>query len=279
MSIAFCSVLSGVLKPSANNVNANILCAKYKTTNASASYTKVEGIDIGSDGYIHIYDTSFNTGTSEEISAAAHTATNGVILYYELETPTTDASTSISTMQVGTALTVETELDSTFELTTWNGDVEAVSLSVFRVNPDGTRKLLLERGESGAGILDMYAPLNTPYSYEVVTYGANEAIATTTHPNVLRSGWWFVYWDGKVAKAKWNPNGTKSVSRPQQELVDYIGRKFPVSYDGTAVREEGSTDFQIIDREYAKAFYDMVAERGSGVYKSGDGEEIGRAHV
>lgn len=83
------NVLSGALKPSANNVNANILCAKYKTSNASASFTKVEGIDIGSDGYIHIYDTSFNTGTTEEISAAAHTATNGVILYYEIENPTT----------------------------------------------------------------------------------------------------------------------------------------------------------------------------------------------
>ena len=152
-----------------------------------------------------------------------------------------------------------------------SGGQPVASATLYRITDEG-RKELATSTTNPASCLDMYAPLNTDYTYLVVTTGTNEAVNQIESANRLNTGWWFVYWNGKIAKAKWNPNGTKTVSRPQQELVDYIGRKFPVSYDGTAVREEGSTDFQIIDRAYAKAFYDMVSEIGSGVYKSGDGE-------
>ena len=145
-------------------------------------------------------------------------------------------------------------------------------VTLYRVTDEG-RKELATSMTNNASCLDMYAPLNTDYAYLVVTVGTNASLNQYERTNRLNTGWWFVYYgSGKIAKAKWNPNGSKKVSRPQQELVDYIGRKFPVSYDGTAVREEGTTDFAIIDREYAKQFYDMVSEIGSGVYKSGDGE-------
>ena len=80
------SVFANAAKPSANNVNANITCAKYATTNASATYAKTAGIDIDSTGYIHVYDPNYNTSASVDSFAAAM---SGVMLYYELATPTT----------------------------------------------------------------------------------------------------------------------------------------------------------------------------------------------
>ena len=91
--------------------------------------------------------------------------------------------------------------------------------------------------------------------------------------NRINTGWWFVYYgNGKIARAKWNPNGSKTVSRPERTRVHYIGRKDPVSYDGTAVLEESGMEWRIVEREYAMQFLEMVREIGRGIYKSGSGE-------
>lgn len=71
-------------KPSANNVNANIVCVKYPTSNASATYSKTYGIDIDTNGYIHIYDPNYTASSDHDALAAS---LNGVYLYYELAEP------------------------------------------------------------------------------------------------------------------------------------------------------------------------------------------------
>lgn len=152
------------------------------------------------------------------------------------------------------------------------GGQPVASATLYRIS-NGVRKELATTTTNPASCLDMYAPLNTDYTYLVVTIGENEAVNQFEKANRLDTGFWFAYYgDGKIAKAKWNPNGSRKVSRPERTRVHYIGRKDPVSYDGTAVDDESSIEWRIIDREYALAFLDMVREIGRGVYKSGVGE-------
>lgn len=152
------------------------------------------------------------------------------------------------------------------------GGQPVASATLYRIS-NGVRKQLATTTTNDASCLDMYAPLNTDYTYLVVTVGVNEAINQYEKVNRLDTGYWFAYYgDGKIAKAKWNPNGSRTVSRPERTRVHYIGRKDPVSYDGTAVDDESSIEWRVVEREYALAFLDMVREIGRGVYKSGVGE-------
>lgn len=76
------------------NILPNIICSKYlaKTQNAMWGKTSVTGITTNAsvDGYVYVNDTSYTDAT------AFKQAMQGVILYYELETPiVTDISSLI----------------------------------------------------------------------------------------------------------------------------------------------------------------------------------------
>ena len=149
---------------------------------------------------------------------------------------------------------------------------DAESITVIRVNPDGTTVTLLENGESGAAIIDMYAPLNTPYRYDVVTYAASGAYAVKSFDNTLESSKWFAYWNGNIAHAKWNPSGSYSLTRPEKKRVRYAGRKWPVSYDSKAMEQVHSMSWQAVDIEdWVNGFKQLMDDGGRGVYKSCDG--------
>lgn len=154
---------------------------------------------------------------------------------------------------------------------------DAESITVIRVNPDGSTVTLLENGESGAGITDMYAPLNTPYRYDVVTYAASGAYAVKSFDNTLESLRWFAYWvdasgNNRVAYCKWNPNGSYSLTRPEKKRVQYAGRKWPVSYDSKAMEQIHSMTWTVVDFEdWENGFKDLMDDGGRGVYKGCDG--------
>jgi hypothetical protein len=154
---------------------------------------------------------------------------------------------------------------------------DAESITVIRVNPDGSTVTLLENGESGAGITDMYAPLNTPYRYDVVTYAASGAYAVKSFDNTLESLRWFAYWvdesgNNRVAWCKWNPNGSYSLTRPEKKRVRYAGRKWPVSYDSKAMEQTHSMAWTIVDfEEWENGFKQLMDDGGRGVYKGCDG--------
>lgn len=151
-------------------------------------------------------------------------------------------------------------------------DEPAVSISVSRVNPDGTVTPLLTDGQSGAGIVDRFAPLNTPYQYAVTTKAASQAVKTVYVDNIFESDHWFAYWGENVAKAKWNPdNGGIQVTRPQKTRVYYAGRRDPVSYDGHAVALTETPSWMFIGKDEVDAFVKLIEDGGRGVYKSCDG--------
>lgn len=155
---------------------------------------------------------------------------------------------------------------------TSTGSVPATYATVYRVTDDG-RLLMGDNLSSGAGILDKYAPLNTPYHYEVVTHAASTAIAVEQVDNIVKTDRWFVYWGDDVAWAEWNPSGNWKLSRPDKKRVHYVGREYPVSYDGTALDEEHSVTWTYLTRdEWSNGFVKLMHDGGRGIYKSVDGK-------
>lgn len=208
-----------------------------------------------------------------------HLVSNPLEIIWAAPSPTTDTETSMSTIEIGSAFTVGTELDSTFEMTTWDGSADAVSISVARVNADGLAPLI-EDAASGAGAVDKYAPLNTPYQYAVTTKSSANAVKTVYVDNEIITDLWFAYWTHKdgdtvtemTASAKWSPdNGGIQLSRPQKTRVYYAGRKDPVSYDGSAVALSETPSWMLVDRSEVQPFVQLVEDGGRGVYKSCDG--------
>lgn len=62
---------------------ANILCSSYKTVTAAQIYARLQGISIGTDGGVYIYDEALSESSVSDFT----TAMNGVQLCYELATP------------------------------------------------------------------------------------------------------------------------------------------------------------------------------------------------
>lgn len=151
-------------------------------------------------------------------------------------------------------------------------DEPAVSISVSRVNPDGSLMPLLVEGQSGAGIVDRFAPLNTTYSYAVTTKAASHAVKTVYIENCIKSTRWFVYWGNEIAWAKWNPEGSFSITRPEKRRVHYAGRKWALSYDSKAQDQSHSMSWNVVSREdWENGFYKLMEDGGRGVYKGCDG--------
>lgn len=148
----------------------------------------------------------------------------------------------------------------------------AVSISVSRVNADGSITPLLTDGASGSGLVDRYAPLNTPYQYAVTTKASSQAVKTVYVDNIIESDYWFAYWGDNIAKAKWNPdNGGIQITRPSKTRVYYAGRRDPVSYDGHAVALTETPSWMFIGKDEVDAFVKLIEDGGRGIYKSCDG--------
>lgn len=80
--------LKGKTKNTASSdVLANILCSRYDTITAQKANTCNRGISIGTTGLVAVYDEDYNQSDS---AAAFKTAIDGVVLIYELATPTTE---------------------------------------------------------------------------------------------------------------------------------------------------------------------------------------------
>lgn len=79
--------ISGQIKPpESNNTPANIRCTKYDTLTTSQTSTPLEGVSLSTYGNIVIYDPDYNQQSSV---ADFKAAMSGVLLFYELATPTT----------------------------------------------------------------------------------------------------------------------------------------------------------------------------------------------
>ena len=152
-----------------------------------------------------------------------------------------------------------------------DADEPAVSISVARVSADGTITPLLTDGESGSGIVDRYAPLNTAYRYAVTTKAASQAVSTVYFENKIETPRWFAYWGENIAWARWNPKGGTTITRPEKKRVHYVGRTYPVSYDSLAIDQQNTLKVTALLDEWSDGFADLMRDGGRGVYKGADG--------
>ena len=150
------------------------------------------------------------------------------------------------------------------------GEEPIASVEVYRVTDH--RKQLIEGAVDGTFLTDRYAPLNTDYTYEVVSYAASFAIAVNVQDNRIDTERWFAYWGDNLAWAKWNPSGSYSLARPEKVRVHYAGRKWPVSYDSMAMEQRQSISWTVISLDdWGNGFIQLMDEGGRGVYKGCDG--------
>lgn len=150
---------------------------------------------------------------------------------------------------------------------------EAARFSVLRLTENGSA-LVKEGVKDGETVVDKYAPLNTPYAYDIVSFSDEGAISTNrVQAPAIASRWWFFYFgNGDMARALWNPAGSISLTRPQDEDVHYWGRALPVSYTGTAVDEVRQFSATLETKDMEAAFRRLLESGGKAVYKSADGD-------
>lgn len=260
----------------------------------SATYSDMAGftcvaatVSLTKDGNVLFSEAATISGTSitSSLDVSEFLPTNGesytvVVTARSSSSLQTEANATFTvnfTEPVEGELAISNDLESGYAslLATYDntGAPEpAVSISVSRVNPDGTITPLLTDGASGSGVMDRYAPLNVAYQYAVTTKASTQAVKTVYVDNIIESDYWFAYWGDNVAKAKWNPdNGGIQVSRPQKTRVYYAGRKDPVSYDGHAVALTETPSWMFIGKDEVDAFVKLIEDGGRGVYKSCDG--------
>ena len=107
----------------------------------------------------------------------------------------------------------------------------------------------------------------------MITHASSTAIAVEDFDNVIETQRWFAYWGDSYAWAEWNPQGSYKFSRPDKKRVHYVGREYPVSYDGTALDEEHTIQWTVLDmHEWSNGFVQLMHDGGRGVYKSVDGK-------
>lgn len=245
-----------------------VMCDIYAAVTPSDAYAgRAVGVCVnGNAGELWVSDTASYTDAD-----AFKTAMAGVTLLYELAEEQViqlepndfqDVPTGTVTYTYGTI--------GESSMVTYDGKAEAVSVTVNRVTPDGT-VCIADRVPLGTGMVDWYAPLNTDYSYQVVSNAESGAVSAVEHHQFIKTDRWFCYWDGGIAWAVWNPSGSVSISRPQKVRKFYDGRMYPVSYDGDAVECGASQSFVTIDRERSRDIERLVEDGGRCVYKSADG--------
>lgn len=206
------------------------------------------------------------------------TLTDGVTIAVEVDEDTGYAHVLIEVEEAGTA-SDETITDGTGE--TDEGDLEEVPIIVnsppdrsylYRVT-NGNRVLVAADLHAQDQVVDKHAPLNNEFGYELLTVAQNGAIALDNYSAYLGCEYWFCYWGAdNIAKARWNPSGDISISRPEKTQVRYSGRKYPVSYDSAAMEETMKLSAYLNDYEELQNFRKLIADGGQGVWKGCDGE-------
>lgn len=140
---------------------------------------------------------------------------------------------------------------------------------------NGKRVLINANVAAGDELTDFYAPLNTTYQYELIEVATTGEVAIVDMDVTLNTTYWYVYWgenNENIARARWSPNGSVQLTRPEKQQIRYSGRKYPVSYDSLAIEETYGFSGIIDDVNELDAFRRLIQDGGQGIWKSCDGQ-------
>lgn len=229
---------------------------------------------------------SYNAGTSTsfEIPLSVFVPTNKTTYTFVYKVRSTSGLSLTKTESINVEfveprlgdLIIEREEETGYSFITieevYDEDREpAIDFSVWRV-VDGERTLLAEHNQANSSFVDMYAPLNTEFSYEVLSRAASDVFAINTVNAYFNSQRAFFYWSGKCAYLDYNPEGSIDISRPSKVRQYYAGRKYAVSYDSTNIDETESFSGRSFDRENVRKLRELMRDGGRCIYKSLDGQ-------
>lgn len=147
----------------------------------------------------------------------------------------------------------------------------ATRIQLFRVYKD-SRICIADDTSGGVTITDKYAPLNVDYSYEAVTFAESGSFHTSSFEGRIETPWWFVYFSDGIARAMWEPAGDIDQGRPNDELVYFDGREWPVLFQTRNKSDERSFGGWVDTQEEADLFGAMSLAAGDKVYKSLKGD-------
>lgn len=155
------------------------------------------------------------------------------------------------------------------------GAADAASASVYRV-AGGRRVLLADNVAFGTAVVDRYAPVNVPYSYEAVAFAESGTYRVATFPCTFSSPYaYFMFGEGfsQVAKLKWDLREEWGLKSPEAVKVRYWGARYPTRYDTGAVSLSGTISGHLMTSEDWRAFERLTREAGGlAVYKSQRGD-------
>lgn len=190
-----------------------------------------------------------------------------------LQTTATRDVTVAFALPTRTSLRIETDADTGYaslECIVNNNDVgtNVDSVSVYRVVGDAT-VLLASDMVDGSTLVDKYAPLNCAVTYRTVAFAKSGASRSTDHTGSIRTPYAFFYWGAdNIARAMFDPEESIRLSRPSKTRQYYVGRSFPVSYDGGSVADERSFAGALKEQVEADMFERLVYDGGRCVYKA-----------
>ena len=142
-------------------------------------------------------------------------------------------------------------------------------------------------------IEDRFCPINNEFQYQLIQLTAEingvRHISYSEFTYKFDSLYWYAYWGAgyrNVAKARWNPTGSVTYSRPEQQQVRYSGRRFPVVYDSDAMEESYSLNIDLFEDEYMQdnleddetaletisRYRQLMFDGGTGFWKSFTGD-------
>lgn len=104
-----------------------------------------------------------------------------------------------------------------------------------------------------ATILDRFCPINNEFEYQLIQVTESGHISYSSVAVQFNTLYWYCYWGptyDNVAKARWNPSGSASYSRPERQSVRYSGRQYPVVYDSNAIEETYSFSVELVEDDY-----------------------------
>lgn len=233
-----------------------------------------------------VYSRDMGTATSAEIKASDFLPTNGEAYTFAVDVRSTSTLQASATRDVTVDFVPPMDGDLLVKPDPETGyvsimatvvqddeKVESDHLSVYRVS-NSKRKLIGDNLKSGASIMDRNAPLNKGFSYEVVSFADSGVYSTVSVASRIDSPFFFFYWGDGIAKARWEPQGEKTLARPAKKRVYYAGRKYPVSYDSKHMSDERSLSAVLLEDSEADSFERLIEDGGRCVYKNGRGEVI-----
>lgn len=230
---------------------------------------------------MEVYSEALTGQMSGSVTATEFLPLQGETYTFRFDARSTTGLRASASVDVGISFTPPKggTLEQAFDADTGEANItvgfgtgEGVSieyLTLFRVT-DGTRVLLADNLTDGAGVTDVYAPINHPYEYELVSHASSGAVKAVAFHAMNGTNRHYFVWGGGTEWAVWAPSGSKKVSRAQ-EYVSFFGKRLPVLFDPDKVDVSVDQSFTLTALEASSGFERMARTAGSCIVKSPDG--------